>query len=44
MTTTEEPQVEEKQPVEKKVVGEYLGAKKSTLHAKLKATLRTCAP
>lgn len=26
MTTTEEPQVEEKQPVDKKVVGEYVGA------------------
>lgn len=26
MTTTEEPQVEEKQPVDKKVVGEYLCA------------------
>lgn len=44
MTTTEEPQVEEKQPVEKKVVGKCRCAEKPTLHAKLKATSRTCAP
>lgn len=45
MTTTEEPQVEEKQPVEKKVVGECrCAAKVYVAYARLKATSRTCAP